>query len=303
MIVKMKNKITRFLAYNKKVSVICIDSTALVEEIRKIHDLTPTTTAVLGRVATVCTLMSFTDLKDLTDNLTVQIKGNGPIGTIIAICELENIKKAEIKICADNPHIELPLKPSGKIDVSGAVGESGFLNIIRENELTKGKYNGVSPIVSGEIAEDFTEYFAKSKQQPTVLALGVLVDRNGVKKAGGYIISLMPDAKTQEIEKIENAINNCKPISELLNQGLSLEEIAKQVTGDENIEIIEEDLDVCYKCNCNKDKIERGIISLGKEEIQKIIDEDEKIEAICHFCHKKYVLNKEELEILKKKSK
>ena len=113
----------------------------------------------------------------------------------------------------------------------------------------------------------------------------------------------MPDAKTQEIEKIENAINNCKPISELLNQGLSLEEIAKQVTGDENIEIIEEDLDVCYKCNCNKDKIERGIISLGKEEIKKIIDEDGKLEATCHFCHKKYTFCKEELEILKKKSK
>lgn len=299
----MQNKITKFLAYNKRVSVMCIDSTNLVEEIRKIHNLTPTTTAVLGRVATVCTLMSFIDLKDLTDNLTIQIKGNGPIGTIIAICDLENLKKTSIKICADNPYIELPLKPNGKIDVSGAVGKNGFLNIIRENELTNGKYNGVSPLITGEIAEDFTEYFAKSKQQPTVLALGVLVDKNGVKKAGGYIISLMPDASEQEIGKIEKALKKAKPISELLNEGQSLEEIAKIVTGDENIEIIEDDLDVSFKCTCNKDRIERGIISLGKEEIQKIIDEDEKLEAECHFCHKKYVFTKEELEALKKKSK
>ena len=299
----MPDKITKFLAYNKKVTVMCIDSTNLVEEIRKIHNLTPTTTAVLGRVATVCTLMSFIDLKDLTDNLTIQIKGNGPIGTIIAICDLENLKKASIKICADNPHLELPLKQNGKIDVAGAVGKSGFINIIRENELTNGKYNGVSPLVTGEIAEDFTEYFAKSKQQPTVLALGVLVDKNGVKRAGGYIINLMPDATEQEITKIEKAISQVKPISELLDEGLSLEQIAKLITGDESIEIIEDDLDVEFKCTCNKDRIERGIISLGKEEIQKIIDEDGKLEAECHFCHRKYVFSKNELEVLKKKTK
>ena len=299
----MLNKITKFLAYNKKATVMCIDSTDLVEEIRKIHDLTPTTTAVLGRVATVSTLMCFMDLKDLTDNITIQIKGNGPIGTIIAICDLENLKKASIKICADNPYVELPLRKDGKIDVSGAVGKNGFINIIRENELTNGKYNGVSPIVSGEIAEDFTEYFAKSKQQPTVLALGVLVDKDGVKRAGGYIINLMPDATEQEISKIEKAIGKAKPVSELLNEGLNLEQIAKTVTGDENIEIIEENLEVSYKCTCNKDRIERGIISLGKEEIQKIIDEDGKLEAECHFCHRKYVFSKNELEVLKKKSK
>ena len=299
----MPDKITKFLAYNKRVSVMCIDSTNLVEEIRKIHDLTPTTTAVLGRVATVSTLMSLMDLKDLTDSLTIQIKGNGPIGTIIAICDLENLKKASIKICADNPHLELPLKQNGKIDVAGAVGKSGFINIIRENELTNGKYNGVSPLVTGEIAEDFTEYFAKSKQQPTVLALGVLVDKNGVKRAGGYIINLMPDATEQEITKIEKAISQVKPISELLDEGLSLEQIAKLITGDESIEIIEDDLDVEFKCTCNKDRIERGIISLGKEEIQKIIDEDGKLEAECHFCHRKYVFSKNELEVLKKKTK
>ena len=130
-----------------------------------------------------------------------------------------------------------------------------------------------------------------------------MVDKDGVKRAGGYIINLMPDATEQEIKNIEQAISEVKPISELLDEELSLEQIAKLVTGDENIEIIEDGLEVSYKCTCNKDRIERGIISLGKEEIQKIIEEDGKLEAECHFCHRKYVFNKNELEVLKKKSK
>ena len=290
-----QNKVIKFWAYNKRVSVMCIDSTNIVEEIRNIHNLTPTTTAVLGRVATAAIMMIFIDLKEENDNLTIQIKGNGPIGKIVAIGELENNSKATLKVYADNPNIELPLKEDGKIDVGGAVGNIGYLNIIRENELTKGKYNGIIPLVSGEIAEDFTEFFAKSEQKPTALALGVLVDKDGVKKAGGYIINLMPDAKDEDITKIEQAISKAKPISEMLDENISLEEIAKIVTGDENIELMTQDLDVKYKCNCSKEKFERGIKSLGKEEIKQIIDEDGKIDTECNFCHKKYHFTKEEL--------
>lgn len=299
----MKNKISKFLAHEKRVAIMCLDTTNLVEEIRKIHDLTPTTTATLGRVATVSTLMAFLDLKETSDSLTIQIKGNGAIGNILTICDLENLKKASIKIYADNPKVELPLKPNGKIDVGGAVGNQGYINVIRENEITNRKYNGLIPLVTGEIAEDFTEYFAKSEQKRTALALGVLVNKDGVKRAGGYIINPLPDATDEDISKIEQALQKAKPISELLDLELSLEEIAKTVTGDENIELLEDDLDVAYKCTCNKDRIERGIISLGKEEISKIIEEDGKLEAECHFCHRKYEFNKEELEDLKKKSK
>ena len=276
----MNNKIIKFLAYNKKVAVMCIDSTNLVEEIRKLHDLTPTTTAVIGRVATISTIMAFLNIKELSDSITIQIKGNGPVGTIVSICDLENLKKASIKLYLDNPKIELPLKSNGKIDVGGAVGKNGYINVIRENEMTNGKYNGLIPLVSGEIAEDFAEYFVKSEQKPSAVALGVLVNKNGVKRAGGYIINPLPNCEEEIITKIEESLKNSKPISEMLEDGLTLEEIAPKVTGDENIEILEEDLDVQYKCTCTKDRIERGIISLGKNEITKIIEEDGKLEAL-----------------------
>lgn len=296
----MKNQAIKFLAYNKKVSVMCIDTTELVEQIRRIHDLTPTVTASAGRVATVAAMMAYLEIKELTDSITIQIKGTGPIGSIVAVTNIENRKMANVKMYVQNPHVELPLKPNGKIDVGGAVGGQGYLNVIKQNELTNSNYNGLIPLVSGEIAEDFTEFFAKSEQKPTALALGVLVNKDGVKRAGGYIINPMPDATDEEISKIEEAINSAKPISEMLDGGLTLEEIAKIVTGDETIEILEQDLDVEYKCNCNKEKIERGIISLGKEEISKIIEEDEKLEAECHFCHKKYNFSLEELKEIEK---
>ena len=299
----MKNKAIKFLAYNKKVSIMCIDTTELVEQIRKTHDLTPTVTAAAGRVATVASMMAHLEIKELTDNITIQIKGTGPIGSMVAVSSLENKKMANVKMYVQNPHVELPLKPNGKIDVGGAVGAEGYLNVIKQNELTNSNYNGLIPLVSGEIAEDFTEFFAKSEQKPTALALGVLVNKDGVKRAGGYIINLMPDATDEEISKIEESLKMAKPISEMLDDEMSLEDIARIVTGDECVEILEQDLDVIYKCNCSKEKIERGIISLGKEEISKIIDEDGKLEAECHFCHKKYNFSIEELKEIEKGAK
>ena len=299
----MKNKAIKFLAYNKKVSVMCIDTTELVEEARKIHDLTPTVTAAAGRALTVAAMMAYLETKELTDSITIQIKGTGPIGGMVLITGLENEKKANVRMYVQNPHIELPLKPNGKIDVGGAVGHQGYLNVIKQNELTNSNYNGLIPLVSGEIAEDFTEFFAKSEQKPTALALGVLVNKDGVKRAGGYIINPMPDATDEEISKIEESLKEAKTISEMLDEGLTLEEIAKIVTGDENIEILEQDLDVTYKCNCSKEKIENGIISLGKEEIAKIIEEDGKLEAECHFCHKKYNFSLEELKEIERGAK
>lgn len=299
----MKNKAIKFLAYNKKVSVMCIDTTELVEEARKIHDLTPTVTAAAGRALTVVAMMAYLETKELTDSITIQIKGTGPIGGMVLITGLENEKQANVRMYVQNPHVELPLKPNGKIDVGGAVGHQGYLNVIKQNELTNSNYNGLIPLVSGEIAEDFTEFFAKSEQKPTALTLGVLVNKDGVKRAGGYIINPMPDATDEEISKIEESLKEAKPISEMLDEGLTLEEIAKIVTGDENIEILEQDLDVTYKCNCSKEKIENGIISLGKEEISKIIEEDGKLEAECHFCHKKYNFSLEELKEIERGAK
>lgn len=294
------NKIERYLAYDGKVSLICANTTDLIEEIRKIHDLTPTTTAVMGRFATICGIMGLTSIKENDDSLTVQIKGNGPIGAMIGVIKREN-NISKIKTYMQNPLVELPLKSNGKIDVGGAVGNIGFLNVIKQSDITDAEYNGLVPLVSGEIAEDFTEYFATSEQKPTVLALGVLVNKYGTQSAGGYMINLMPDATETEITKIEDTLRTAPSISELLASNKSLNEIAKIVTGDENIQLLEDNLEIKFDCDCSKEKFEKGLISIGKDDLNQIIEEDGKAEIICQFCNKKYNFNKEELEELIKK--
>jgi len=291
------NRVAKFLAYDGKVSLVCTNTTELVEEIRNLHDLTPTTTAAMGRFATISGMMGFTDIKEKDDYITLQIKGDGPMGKLISVVKRDDVT-SKVKVCVDNPHVELPLKSNGKLDVGGAIGKNGFLNIINKNEVTDTNYTGLVPLVSGEIAEDFTEYFAQSKQKPTVIALGVLVNKNGVKSSGGYMIQLMPDATEEEIVKVEKALENAPTISEMISQNKSLEDIAKIVTGDENILILAQELNMIYECDCNKEKFEKGLISIGKEELSKIINEDGKADTICHFCNKEYHFSKEELEDL-----
>ena len=247
------NRVAKFLAYEGKVSLVCANTTELVEEIRKLHDLTPTTTAAMGRFATISGMMGFTEIKEKDDYITLQINGKGPMGTLISVVRRDNTT-SKVKLTADNLHVELPLKSNGKLDVSGAVGKNGFLNIINKNDEIDTNYAGLVPLVSGEIAEDFTEYFAKSKQKPTVIALGVLVNKDGVKASGGYMIQLMPDATEEEIVKIEKALENIPSISEMISQNRSLEDIARTVTGDENIMILAQELDMKYECDCNKEK-------------------------------------------------
>lgn len=294
------DKVEKYLAYEGKVSLICVNTKDLIEKIRNIHDLTPTTTAAMGRFATVCGMMGLTSIKENNDGITVQLKGDGPCGTIVGIVKRQdNISK--IKTYIQNPLVELPLKPNGKIDVGGAVGHAGFLNVIKQSDITNTEYNGLVPLVSGEIAEDFTEYFATSEQKPTVLALGVLVNKDGVEAAGGYMINLMPDATENEISKIETALEKAPSISELLSQNKSLEEIAKIVTGDDNLTILDENLEIKFECDCNKEKFEKGLISIGKDDLNKIIEEDGKADIVCQFCNKEYQFTKDELENLLKK--
>ncbi len=287
------------LAYEGKVSIVASDTTELVEQIRNLHDLTPTTTAALGRVATIAGMMGLTELKEKEDSLTIQINGRGPMGSIVAVTEREEAKSF-VKVYTQNPSIELPLASNGKIAVGQAVGTDGFLNIIRQNEITKTAYNGLVPLVSGEIAEDFTQYFAQSQQKPTVIALGVLVDKNGVKRSGGYMIQLMPDATEEEISKIEESVSKAQPVSEMLNQDKSLEEIVRTVTGDENALFLISDLGIEFRCDCSKERFADGLASIGKVELDKIIEEDGKANTKCHFCNQEYDFSKEELlEILK----
>jgi molecular chaperone Hsp33 len=292
----MQDKIIKFLAYNKKVSIVCAKTTNLVEETRKIHDLSPVATAAFGRLITISAIMA-SNMKNKEDKLTIQIKGNGPIQTMLVTAN--NIP--ELKGYVANPYVDIPLNEFGKLDVGGAVGNEGYINVIKDIGL-KDPYVGISPLTSGEIADDFTNYFAKSEQTNSAVALGVLVDKNGVKSAGGYIITPMPDATDEEISKIEQSIFKAGAISRMLDEKLSLIDIAKKVTGDENVEVIEEGIRPVYECDCSKENMADALATLDETELKQMIEEDGKAELVCHFCNKKYDFSKEELEgILEKK--
>lgn len=288
-----EDKIIRCLAYNGKVSVRCIRSTNMVEQARKIHDLSPTATAALGRLLTITSILG-KEMKDEKGTITTQIKGDGPIGNMIVVAD----NNGNVKGYVGNPYVDVPLnEETGKLDVGQAVGKNGIVHIIKDIGL-KEPYIGMTPIVSGEIAEDFTNYFATSEQTPTVVALGVLVDKNGVKSAGGYLITLMPDATESEIVKIEEALKSADSISKMLDDGKELIDIAEIVTGDNNIMYFDDDIVPMYLCDCSRKRMEKNLISIGKNELQNIIDTDGKAELVCHFCNKKYNFSKEELEAL-----
>ena len=286
----MKDKIIKALAHNGKISITCANTTKLIEEARKIHDLSPVATAAFGRLLTIASIMG-NEMKSTKDKLTIQIKGNGPIGTMLVTAN--NIP--QVKGYVGDAHVDLPLNEFGKLDVGEAVGHEGYINVIKDIGL-KEPYIGVSPLVSGEIAEDFANYFVNSEQRQSAVALGVLVDRNGVKSAGGYLITPMPDATEEEISKVEQAIFKAGAMSKMLDENLSLEEIAKKVTGDENIEILEDNITPEYKCDCSKEHMKDALISIGKKDLEEILKEDGKAELMCHFCNKKYTFTKEELE-------
>ena len=290
----MKDKIIKFLAHNGRVSVICASTTNMVEEARKIHDMSPVVTAAFGRLLTITAIMA-TEMKGSKDKLTVQLKGDGPIGMMIATAN----NKPIVKGYATNPVVDLPLNEDGKLDVSEAVGHEGFINVVKDIGL-KDPYIGISPLVSGEIAEDFANYFVNSEQRNSAVALGVLVDKNGVRASGGYLINPMPDATEEDISIVEQSIFKAGAMSKMLDQNLTLEEIAKKITGDDNVEIIEDDIVPEFKCDCSKEHMQDALMTIGKEELEDIIEKEGKAELVCHFCNKKYQFNKEELEYILK---
>ena len=291
----MKDQIIKFLAHDGKISVVCASTTNLVEEARKLHDLSPLVTAALGRVLTITALMG-AEMKNKTDRLTIQIKGNGEIGKMVAVSD----NFPHVKACITNPRVDLPLNEFGKLDVGGAVGNQGFINVIKDIGL-KEPYIGISPLTSGEIADDFANYFQTSEQKQTAVALGVLVDKDGVRSSGGYIITPMPDATEEEISKVEQSIFQAGAMSKMLDNNLSLKEIAQKITGDKNVKVMDASIEPVYECGCSKEKFADSLMTLGKQQLTEIITEDEKAEIQCQFCNKRYNFNKEELtEILNK---
>ena len=286
----MTDKIIRFLAYDGKISIVCANTTDLVEKARKTHDLSPLATAAFGRLLTITGIMA-QEMKNSSDRLTIQIKGNGEIGTMLTTAN--NFPK--IKGYVTNPHVDLPLNEFGKLDVGGAIGQQGYINVIKDIGLKK-PYIGISPLTSGEIADDFTNYFVNSEQRQSAVALGVLVNKDGVKSAGGYLINPMPDATDEEITKVEQSIFKAGAVSKMLDEKLTLLEIAKKVTGDENVKVLEENIIPIYECDCSKEHMADGLATIGKEDLEEIINTDGKAELVCHFCNKKYQFTKKELE-------
>jgi len=271
-----------------------VDSTDVAEQGRKYHDTTPTATAALGRLLTAGLLMGYT-MKNEDDKLTLRINGGGPAGTLLVTSN--NI--GEVKGYIQNPKFFVEDKDNGKLNVGKAVGINGTLKVIMDIGL-KEPYVGQSQLVTGEIGEDIASYYFNSEQQPTVIGLGVLIDKDtSVKSAGGFMIQTMPDLKEEEISKIEKQISKLGNVSDYFKDRDSLEKVAKRILRDFEIEITEE-ISAQYRCDCSKEKIEEVLVSVGREDLEKIIEEDGDAEVTCQFCNKKYHFRKEELiKILK----
>ncbi|MCF0125086.1 MAG: Hsp33 family molecular chaperone HslO [Clostridia bacterium] len=292
----MADEIARFLAYDGKISIICAKTTDMVEKARITHDLSPLATAAFGRLLTITSIMA-QEMKNKQDKITIQIKGDGEIGGMLTTAN--NYPK--VKGYVANPQVDLPLNEFGKLDVGGAIGTNGYINVIKDIGL-KDPYIGISPLTSGELADDFTQYFQNSEQRQSAVALGVLVNKDGVKASGGYLINPMPDATEEEISQVEQAIFKAGAISKMLDENLSLLEISKRVTGDETVKTVQENILPVYECECSKSTMADGLKTLDENTLKQIIEEDGKAELTCHFCNKKYNFSKEELEeILKTK--
>jgi len=293
----MKDYIIRAIDKDKSIRIFIASTTNMVENARQIHDSTPVATAALGRTLTATGIMG-SMLKSEKHKVSLQIKGDGPIKTVLAVGN----SKGEVKGYLGNPYVDLPSREDGKLDVGSAVGKDGRLIIIRDLGL-KEPYVGQSNIISGEIADDLTHYFASSEQQPSAVALGVLVDKDlSVRASGGYIVQVLPNISEENLTKLEDILSNVTPISRLIDKGLTPEDILEEVFGNFGMEIKEKS-EVELKCDCSRERLEGAIISLGEKEIKDIIEEDGKAEITCHFCNTAYDFNKEELDRLLEEAK
>ena len=286
----MKDYIVRATAANGQVRAFAAITRETVEEARQHHGTSPVATAALGRLLTAGTMMG-SMMKNETDMLTLQVRGDGPIGGITVTAD----SKGDVKGYVENPDVMLPPK-NGKLDVGGAVGK-GYLTVIKDLGL-KEPYVGKTELVSGEIAEDLTYYYAKSEQIPTAIALGVLVDTDtSIKAAGGFIIQLMPGATLEVATMLEERITHLKYITELLDRGETPETILDAVLGDMDLEIIDK-MPTEFYCDCSRERVEKALISIGEKDLRTILEEDKKAEISCHFCNKVYNFDEADLKKL-----
>jgi molecular chaperone Hsp33 len=284
----LSDYLVRATGFGGKARLFAARTTDSVEEMRRRHDMFPTASAAVGRTATAALIMGAM-LKG-EEKLTVQVKGSGPIGQIVADANASG----EIRAYADYPQTHLPPNSKGKLDVAGAVGTEGYIYVIKDLGL-RDPYRGSVPIISGELAEDFTYYFAKSEQTPSAVSLGVLVDTDySIKAAGGFVIQLLPGVSDEDVRALEEKLSNLPSVTTMLEQGMTPEDILEELTGGGLSAITR--MDVKFQCRCSRDRVEQTLISLGKDELKSLIDEDESAEVVCHFCNEQYVFAKAELQ-------
>lgn len=280
-------------AISKDASVVCsaIDGRDIVARIEQIHKTSAVCTAALGRLTLGASLLGF-GLKGKDDSVTLRMAGGGPAGTLIAVSD----SFGNVKSYIQNPVVEIPLNSVGKLDVRGAVGTDGTLSVIKDLGL-KEPYSGQIPIVSGEIAEDITSYLATSEQVPSVCALGVLVNPDlTCAQAGGFLIQLLPFAPEEAVDIIEKNIQSMQSVTKMLSQGLSAEDIAMKALEGLEPNVLD-DFKVEYTCDCSKERVERALVSLGKEQLEEL-SRDEVTEVKCHFCDKVYHFTSDEVKEL-----
>ena len=276
-------KLIRGLSENGGIVFCGVDSTDIVCKAEQLHTTSATCSAALGRLLTGASLMG-SMLKDDRDTITLRVSGNGPAGVVIACTD----GTGNVKGCIDHPLVELPAKANGHLDVGGAVGKDGVLTVIRDNRLQKEPTVGQVPLVSGEIAEDLTSYYAYSEQVPTVCALGVLVDKDlSISCAGGYLLQLLPGATDAEITQLEQNIAAMPSVTEMLHAGKTPEDMMNLAMAGFNPSVLDE-REVRYQCDCSRERTEQMLLSLGRKELEKLRDEDPNCEVVCHFCHTKY---------------
>ena len=291
----MEDYIVRATAANTQIRAFAASTTELVEQARQRHNTSPVASAALGRLLTGGVMMG-SMMKNPTDILTLQVKCGGPIGGLTVTAD----SQGNVKGYVNNPDVILPAK-NGKLDVGGALGP-GFLNVIKDMGL-KEPYSGQTVLQTGEIAEDLTYYFATSEQVPSSVGLGVLMEKdNTVRCAGGFIVQVMPFIEEEVLDRLEKNIQNIQSVTAMLDNGHTPEDMLAQVLEGLDLEIVDT-LPVQFSCNCSKDRIEKAIISIGKKDIQSMIEDGEDIEVKCHFCNTAYNYTVEELKELLEKSR
>ena len=282
------DKLVRCISTDGTLVMMAADTTEMVEKAQEIHKTSAVTSAALGRLLTASSLMG-SMLKGDNDSITLRLNGAGPAGTVMAVSDSQGNARGYI----GNPVVEIPLNSKGKLDVGGAVGTDGSLTVIKDMGL-KEPYIGKTPIVSGEIAEDITSYYAASEQTPTVCALGVLVNPDlTIKAAGGFIIQLLPTAMDDTIDKVERCITGIDSVTQMLCSGLTPEDICHKVLSEFDLEVLDESKPE-YRCNCTRKRVEAALISTGTDSMKDLAKEKE-TEVCCQFCDKKYIFTSNDI--------